>query len=343
METDTTDLIARARAGDHDAFRDLVDGHSRELQVHCYRILGSVQDAEDAVQETLVSAWRNLGGFRQQSSLRTWLYQIATNRCLSMLRADSRRPRTAAPIPGLPLPLPEPTGASDAPPWLEPYPDVLLDNLIDQAPGPETRYETTEAISLAFITALQLLPPRQRAVLVLRDVLGYHAGEVAQMLDATAESVHSALKRARATVDHHLAGSGGRPARQPGTTAERHLVAQLTGALERADLQALVGLLAHDVRLSMPPAMLEYRGIDVARRFFAAATFRPGRSYRVVPTRANGQPALGTYIADPHTGVFRAYGLLVITITGDRITAVTGFDASVMARFGLPRTLPGTD
>ena len=339
---ETSDLIARASAGDDNAFRELVEVHSHELQVHCYRILGSLQDAEDALQETLVSAWRNLGDFGQQSSLRTWLYQIATNRCLSMLRADSRRPRTATPIPNLALP--EPTGVSDAPPWLEPYPDMLLEHLVDQAPGPETRYETTEAISLAFITALQLLPPRQRAVLVLRDVLGYHAGEVAKMLDVTQESVQSALKRARATVDSHLADSGSsRPARQPDTTAERHLVAQLTDALERADLQALVGLLAEDVRVSMPPAMLEYRGIDVARRFFAAITLRAGRSYRVVPTRANGQPALGMYMADPHTGVYRAYGLHVVTIADDHITAVTGFHASVMPWFGLPRTLPGTD
>jgi RNA polymerase sigma-70 factor (ECF subfamily) len=286
-----------------------------------------------------VSAWRNLGDFGQRSSLRTWLYQIATNRCLSMLRADSRRPRTAAPLPGLTLP--EPTGVSDVPPWLEPYPDVLLDNLVDQVPGPEARYETTEAISLAFITALQVLPPRQRAVLVLRDVLGYRASEVATMLDATQESVQSALKRARATVDNYLADSGGsRPARQPDTTAERHLVAQLTDALERADVQALVGLLAADVRVSMPPAMLEYRGIDVARQFFAAVILR---SFRVVPTRANGQPAFGLYAADPHTGVYRAYGLHVVTIADGRITVVTGFAASVMPWFGLPRTLPGTD
>jgi len=288
-----------------------------------------------------VSAWRNVAGFGQRSSLRTWLYQIATNRCLSMLRADSRRPRRATPLPGLTLPAP--TGVGDAPLWLEPYPDVLLDDLVDQAPGPETRYETTEAISLAFVTALQVLPPRQRAVLVLRDVLGYHAGEVATMLNATQESVQSALKRARATLDRHLAESGGRPARQPDGTAERHLVAQLADALEPADLQALVGLLAQDVRLSMPPAMLEYRGIDVAREFLAAVTLRAGRTYRVVPTRANGQPALGTYLADPHTGVFRAHGLLVVTIADDRITAITGFQANVLPRFGLPRTLPGRD
>jgi RNA polymerase sigma-70 factor (TIGR02960 family) len=338
MEMDTTDLIARARAGDHNAFRELLEVHSHELQVHCYRILGSLQDAEDALQETLVSAWRSLGDFSQRSSLRTWLYQIATNRCLSMLRAASRRPRSATPRPDVTLP--EPTGVSDVPPWLEPYPDVLLDNLVDQAPGPEARYETTEAISLAFITALQLLPPRQRAVLVLRDVLGYRAGEVAKMLDATQGSVQSALKRARGTIDNYLGSS--RPACQPDTTAEHQLVARLTDAIERADLEALLGLLVADVRLSMPPVMLEYRGVDVARRVFTAVTFRPGRSYRVVPTRANGQPALGTYMADPHTGVYRGYTLLVVTIVGDRITVVTGFDASVMPRFGLPRTLTAT-
>jgi RNA polymerase sigma-70 factor (TIGR02960 family) len=342
MELDTTDLIARARAGDHHAFRDLVEGHSHELQVHCYRILGSLQDAEDALQETLVSAWRNLGQFGQRSSLRTWLYQIATNRCLSMLRADSRRPRIAAPLPVATVP--EPTGAGDAPPWLEPYPDVLLDHLVDQRPGPEARYETTEAISLAFITALQLLPPRQRAALVLRDVLGYHAAEVAQMLDTTQEAVSSALKRARATVDNHLAGSSSRgPARRPDTAAEHRLVAGLTEALERADLDALAELLVTDVRFSMPPAMLEYRGIESARRLLAAVTFRPGRTYRVVPTRANGQPAFGLYLADPHAGVYRAYSLLVITTAGDRITVITGFTTDVMARFGLPRTLSATD
>ncbi|MFE3204774.1 sigma-70 family RNA polymerase sigma factor [Embleya sp. NPDC059237] len=357
-EMDTTDLIARARAGDHHAFHDLVQGHSHELQVHCYRILGSLQDAEDALQETLVSAWRGLGDFGQRSSLRTWLYRIATNRCLSMLRADGRRPRITLPLPEATLP--EPSGAGDAPSWLEPYPDVLLDRLVDQRPGPEARYETTEAISLAFITALQLLPPRQRAVLVLRDVLGYRASEVAEMLDTTRESVQSALKRARATVDNRLADAdvnvdanadangagrtGSRiPARRPDTAAEHRLVTRLTDALERADLDALIDLLVTDVRISMPPAMLEYRGIESAQRFFAAVTFRPGRGYRVVPTRANGQPAFGLYVADPHAGVHRAYALLVVTVAGDHIAAITGFTANVLTRFGLPRTLPEPD
>src|ERR1700761_637924 len=185
-----------------------------------------------------------------------------------MLRAGSRRPRVAPPLPEVTLP--EPTGAGDAPPWLEPYPDILLGHLVDQRPGPEARYETTEAISLAFITALQLLPPRQRAALVLRDVLGYPAAQAAQMLGTTQEAVSSALKRARATVDTHLAGSSstgsGSPARQPDTAAEHRLVARLTDALERTDLGALIELLATDVRLSMPPVMLEYRGIESAQR-----------------------------------------------------------------------------
>lgn len=345
IQTDTTDLIARARAGDHDAFRDLVQGHSRELQVHCYRILGSLQDAEDALQETLVSAWRHLGEFGQRSSLRTWLYTIATNRCLSMLRADSRRPRPTVALPEAALP--EPSGPGDAPPWLEPYPDALLGHLIDQRPGPEARYEATEAISLAFITALQLLSPRQRAALVLRDVLGYHAAEVAEMLDATQESVQSALKRARATIDAHLgdtdpgsSGSSGRsngtrrkPARRLDTAAEHRLVARLTDALERADLDALIDLLVSDVRLSMPPAMVEYRGIEAARRVYAAAIFRPERTYRVVRTGANGQPALGLYLADRDAGTFSAYCLLALTTAGDRIAAITSFSPDIMTRF----------
>jgi RNA polymerase sigma-70 factor (TIGR02960 family) len=339
MEMSPADLIGRARAGDHDAFQELVGLHSHELQVHCYRILGSLQDAEDALQETLVSAWRSLADFSGRSSLRTWLYTIATNRCLTMLRADGRRPRTAALRPEVALP--EPTGSGEAPPWLQPYPDVLLDGLVDPQPGPEARYETTEAISLAFITALQLLPPRQRAALVLRDVLGYRASEVAEMLDSTRESVQSALKRARATLDDSLVDAGGRgPAQQPDTATEQQLVTQLTEALLGADVQALVALLADDVRISMPPAMLEYRGVEPARRFFEAVTLRPDRSYGVVPTRANGQPALGMYLADHNSGVSRANGLLVVTIAGDRIGAITAFDASVLSRFGLPRTLP---
>ena len=193
----TAALLNEARAGDEEAFRQLVEPYRRELEVHAYRILGSVQDAEDALQDTMLSAWQSLGGFEGRSSLRTWLYQIATHRCLNALRSARRRPQTDWPPPGL-VP-PDPTRMAEVT-WLEPYPDTLLDGLPDRTPGPEARYEAREAISLAFITAVQTLPPRQRAVLILRDVLGYPAKEVAGMLDSTEESVTSALKRARATV-----------------------------------------------------------------------------------------------------------------------------------------------
>ena len=198
----TADLTARARAGDQEAFRELVDPYRHELQVHCYRILGSAQDAEDALQETLLAAWRGLAGFEERASVRTWLYRIATSRCLNALRASSRRVTMDGPQ-SWPDP-PEPTRLGDVP-WLEPYPDLLLDQLTDAEPGPEARYEATEAISLAFITALQLLPPRQRAVIVLCDVLGFSRAEAAGILQATTESVASALKRARATLARRAA------------------------------------------------------------------------------------------------------------------------------------------
>ena len=177
MERGAADLIARARAGDGDAFRQLTEPHRRELQVHCYRMLGSLQDAEDALQDTLLSAWQGLGGFEARASLRTWLYRIATNRCLNALRSASRRPAQEWNIPNVEPP--EPTRLGEVP-WLEPFPDALLEGAIGAPPGPEARYEQAESISLAFVTALQLLPPRQVAVLILRDVLGYHASEVSR-------------------------------------------------------------------------------------------------------------------------------------------------------------------
>ena len=189
----TADLISRARAGDDDAFRALTEPHRRELQVHCYRMLGSLQDAEDALQDTLLAAWQGLGGFEGRASLRTWLYRIATNRCLNARRSASRRPAKEWDVPGVEPP--EPTRLGEVV-WLEPFPDALLEG--SAAARPEARYEQTETISLAFVTALQVLPPRQVAVLILRDVLGFRAGEVADMLDATVEAVNSALKRARA-------------------------------------------------------------------------------------------------------------------------------------------------
>src|ERR671930_1480866 len=218
MATVSTDLLARATAGDEEAFRELVDPFRRELHVHCYRILGSTEDAEDALQEILLAAWQGLGRFERRASLRTWLYRVATNRCLNMLRAARRRPGMEKP---LDADLPEPTRLSEVV-WLEPYPDVLLDGLTDSPPGPEARYEAREAISLAFVTALQLLPPRQRAVLILRDVLGYHAPEVAAMLDTSEASVTSALKRARQTLEWRLPKD--EPPPQPNSRTEHELV-----------------------------------------------------------------------------------------------------------------------
>jgi RNA polymerase sigma-70 factor (TIGR02960 family) len=335
----TTDLLARARAGDGQAFGQLTAPYRRELQVHCYRILGSAQDAEDALQETLLAAWQGLGGFQERSSIRTWLYQIATSRCLNALRAASRRPRMSSPPPGLDPP--DPTRLGEVV-WLEPYPDLLLEGLADHAPGPEARYEVSETISLAFITALQLLPPRQRAVLILRDVLGFRAREVAGILGASVGSVTSALRRARATLQHRLEPPAGRePPPPPGSAAEQALIAQLTRAFETGNVDELVALLTEDVWVTMPPVPLEYQGRELAARFFAAVSFRQGRTYRLVPTRANGQPAFGAYVRDPRTGIAHANGLLVVTLTGRQICAMTRFDNSVLPRFGLPRTLPG--
>jgi RNA polymerase sigma-70 factor (TIGR02960 family) len=329
-----TDLIVSAQAGDEQAFRELVEPYQRELQVHCYRILGSAQDAEDAMQETLLTAWRSLGGFEQRSSLRTWLYRIATSRSLNVLRAASRRPPMD--WPNRDVDPPEPTRLGEVA-WLEPYPDLLLEDLPDDTPGPQARYEASEAISLAFVTALQLLPPRQRAALILRDVLGYHASEAADILQASEQSVASALKRARATLARHL--PPGEPPPPPRSPAEQQLVARLTRAFEAADVDGIVALLTEDAWLTMPPVPLEYQGRELAGRFFTVA-FRPGRRYRLVATRANGQPAFGVYLGDPHAAVLHASGLLVVTLAGDRVSMITRFDNSVIPRFGLPRFLP---
>ena len=326
------DLIELAKAGDQDAFRELVEPYRRELHLHCYRILGSVQDAEDALQETLLAAWRGLAGFEQRASIRTWLYSVATRRALNMLRAAKRRPHAELPLPQTQLPAP--TRLAE-PLWLEPYPDVLIEGELESPPGPEARYETKEAISLAFITALQLLPARQRAVLILRDVLGFRAAEVAQMLESTLESVTSALKRARAALKTRVPGD--LPAPDP--SAEPELVARLAAAFEANDVDGIVALLTEDVRLSMPPLPLEYIGRDAAASFYAVVVTRPGLR-RVVPTRANGQPALAVYSRDPATEAFRATSLLVVTLAGHQISAVTRFNPGVLSHFGLPRILP---
>ena len=336
MEQAPAELIARARAGDDEAFRALTEPHRRELQVHCYRMLGSLQDAEDALQDTLLAAWQGLGGFEGRASIRTWLYRIATNRCLDALRAASRRPAKEWDIPGVDPP--EPTRLGEVV-WLEPYPDTLLDDAMGVPLGPEARYEQTESISLAFVTALQLLPPRQLAVLVLRDVLGFHAKEVADMLDSSVESVTSALKRARASLQRPRSAADERePAPRADSPSEQALVAEFVRAYESADLDAIVALLTDDVFVSMPPMPLEYEGRDVAARF-CAGILRPGRRFDLVPTRANGQPAFGTYLRGP-TGTRHGTGLFVLTLTGDRICAMTRFENSVYPWFGLPHSLP---
>jgi RNA polymerase sigma-70 factor (ECF subfamily) len=330
------DLLTRAQAGDGDAFAQLVDPYRCELQVYCYRFLGSVHDAEDAVQDTMLSAWQGLAGFEGRASMRTWLYRVATSRCLDALRSARRRPPVTAPPAGLEPPAPTRLGELL---WLEPYPDVLLEGLADRTPGPEARYEALESISLAFVTALQLLPPRQRAALILRDVLGFHASEAARVLDASEESVTSALKRARAALERQQRSPGQRPAPQPGSAAERQLVDRLTRAFEAADVDGIVALLAEDVWLTMPPLPLEYQGPELAARFLVATALRPGWTPRLIPTRANGQPAFGFYTRDPATGRFYTVGLMVLTLSGTQISALTRFDPGVLPRFGLPASL----
>ncbi len=336
MEPVPDELIARARAGDDDAFRALTEPHRRELQVHCYRMLGSLQDAEDALQGTLLAAWQGLGAFEGRASIRTWLYRIATNQCLDALRSARRRPAKEWDIPGVEPP--EPTRLGEVV-WLEPYPDALLDDAMGVPLGPEARYEQTESISLAFVTALQGLPPRQLAVLVLRDVLGFHANEVADMLDATVESVTSALKRARAGLHRRRSPTDARtPAPAPESPSEHALVAEFVRAYESADINAVVALLTDDVFMSMPPMPLEYEGRDIVARF-CAGILRPGRRFDLVPTRANGQPAFGAYLRAPD-GTSPGTGLFVITLAGDRICAMTRFENSVLPWFGLPHSLP---
>ncbi|MGD0065256.1 MAG: sigma-70 family RNA polymerase sigma factor [Streptosporangiaceae bacterium] len=331
------DLLARAQAGDGEAFGQLVNPYRLELQVHCYRILGSVRDAEDALQDTLLSAWQGLAGFEGRSSVRTWLYRVATSRCLDALRSAKRRPLMSAPTAGLDPP--EPTRMGEVL-WLEPYPDVLLEGLPDSAPGPDARLEAREAISLAFITALQLLPPRQRTVLILRDVLGFHASETAQILDTSQESVTSALKRARAALHRQSPAGEREPPPPPNSAAEQELVERFTRAFETADVDGVVALLTDDAWLTMPPIPLQYQGRELAARFLTATAFRRSWTSRLIAAGANGQPAFGFYVRDPQAGVSHAIGLLVLTLSGSRISALTRFDNSLLPRFGLPRTLP---
>jgi RNA polymerase sigma-70 factor (TIGR02960 family) len=285
----------------------------------------------------MLAAWQGIGGFTEErASLRTWLYKIATNRCLNALRSGRRRSAKEWDVPGVEPPQSTRLGEVV---WLQPYPGDLLEDLPAVPPGPAARYEQAEAISLAFITALQLLPPRQVAVLVLRDVLGFHASEVAGMLDVTVESANSALKRARASLRRRQdAAAGSPPAPVAGSPAEEAVVARFVRAWESADLDGLVALLTDDVFMSMPPMPFEYQGREVVGRF-CAGLFGAGRAFDLVAARANGQPAFGAYLRAPG-GNRHGTGLYVLALAGDRICAMTRFEASVLPWFGLPRSLP---
>lgn len=339
MVTEST--LARARSGDGEAFRELTEPYRREIQAHCYRILGSVQDAEDTVQETFFAAWRGLEGFQERSSVRAWLYRIATNRCLNALRDAGRRPQPRRPT-RPPEDVPEPTRRS-ASIWFEPYPDTLLEDLPDHAPGPEARYETREALGLAFVAGLQRLPPRQRAVLVLRDVLGFRTSEVADLLESSGVSVNSALQRARTALDGVRPAGGRDRAPLPRSPREREVVRRFVDAMEDSDVDGLVALLTDDAWLTMPPEPLEYQGHAAIARFYETRAWWGGRTLRLVLTRANGQPAFGCYCRDPHRPVAQAFGMGVLTLEGGRISAITHFgDNGLLPLLGLPLTLPLT-
>jgi RNA polymerase sigma-70 factor (TIGR02960 family) len=328
------DVLTRARDGDEAAFAALVEPYRRELRLHCYRILGSLQDAEDQLQETLLAAWRALESFEGRASLRAWLYRIATNRCLNAVRDRSRRPQE---VPSMAEP-PEPTRMAE-PSWLEPYPDVLLEGLVDTTPGPEARYATRESVGLAFVATLQHLPPRQRAALVLHDALAFRTTEVADMLDTSEASVKGALQRARATLEERALSGGRERAPLPSSTGERELTGRFAAALERGDTEGIVSLLTDDAWLTMPPQPYEYQGAYTIANFLHDRTVLHG-NLRLVPTRANGQPAFGCYLPDAQAAIARAYGLIVLTLADDRISALTWFgERSLFAHFGLPRTL----
>ena len=326
-------LLDRARAGDDAAFDELVSPHRRELLVHCYRSLGSMQDAEDVLQEVLMSAWRALDRFDGRS-LRAWLYRIATNRCLNHRRDESRRPQPTtsltegAAVAGI-------TGADD-PWWLEPYPDALLEPV---ELGPEAIYDARESIALSFVAGLQQLPAQQRSVLVLRDVLGFPAHETAEILGTTTTSVNSALTRAR---------TGFRPDRgldritRPRSAEEAAIVDRFVDAFQLGDLDSVLDLLSDDSRLSMPPEPIQCKGAAAIVEFLQQRQFW-GPELTLLPTRANNQPAFVYYLPGPTDHVPRARGVIVLTVMNDHVAAITRFGGrDLIARFGLPLTLPHT-
>jgi len=328
-------LLESAVAGDERSFAELVEPHRRALDAHCYRMLGSVQDAEDAVQETLLRAWRGLPSFRGHSTLRSWLYAIATNVCL---RTIERRPSRTLPVdhgpPGDPRePLGRPLVESV---WIEPYPDYRLGR-DDELAGPDARYEQRESIELGFIAALQLLPPRQRAVLILRDVLGFSGAEVADALDATPGSVYSALQRAHATLEEKRPDPSQQATlRALGDDQLNSVVQRFVQAWGRSDVDAIVGMLTGAATLAMPPIPSWYRGRDAIETVLRTTVLDGVRSWRMLPTFANGLPAVGAYELGS-AGTHDAHGVTVLTLDGASIAGITHFRAPrMLERFGLP-------
>jgi RNA polymerase sigma-70 factor (ECF subfamily) len=325
------ETLEAARAGDADAFKDLTAAHRAELHLHCYRMLGSITDADDLLQETLVAAWRGIGGFDGRSSLRTWLYRIATNRCLNAVR-DAKRRRLVAPVPPFEPPPPSRRGELT---WLQPYPDALLEQVADTAPGPEAQYGAREGIELAFIATLQRLPPRQTAIVLLCDVLGFSTAEVAAMLDTTPLAVKGGLQRARARLDREQAAG----ARDATPASERDVAQRFAEAFSGDDVDAVVALLTDDAWLAMPPAPHEYHGrVAIASFLRASAAWRAHsrRQTRLVATRANTQTAFACYLTGADAVTAQPTGMVVLTMSGSRIGAITRFlDRRLPGRFGL--------
>jgi RNA polymerase sigma-70 factor (ECF subfamily) len=333
------ELLASARSGDEDAFARLIAPYRSELLAHCYRALGSVQDAEDALQETLLRAWRGLARFEGRSSLRSWLYTIATN---VSLRAIERRPKRVLPVDYGPAAV-DPHGPLGEPlvegVWIEPYPDATL-GLGDSLAGPDARYEQRESVELAFIAALQHLPPRQRAALILRDVLGFTGAEVAAALETSTDAVHSALQRAHRTIDRQLPERSQQATlRLLGDERVREIVDFFVDAWERGDVDALAARLADQAVLTMPPLPAWFRGREPVAAFLHARPFRDGARWRVVPTQANGQLAFGEYVWKEEAAAFVPHGIMVLTMDDDLIGELTVFiDPQLFDSFGLPAT-----
>jgi RNA polymerase sigma-70 factor (ECF subfamily) len=333
------ELLKAARAGDRDAFGRLVEPFRRELHAHCYRMLGSYADAEDALQDALLRAWRGLPRFEGRSSLRSWLYRVATNACL---RAIERAPKRVLPIDYAPAadPHDDLAEAVNEPVWLEPYPDAGLG--LEGLVGPDARYEQREAVELAFIAALQHLPARQRAVLVLRDVLGFSARETAEVLETTPISVDSALQRAHKAVDERLPSqSQQQTLRLLGDEELSRLVERYLTAWEQNDVGAMVSMLAEDARIVMPPLPSWYSGREQVGAFLRENPLRGVKRWRMVPTSANGQPALATYVWNEQTGAFTRHSVSVLTLRGDLIEEIMAFmNPELLEPFGLPASLP---